>query len=97
MDRYEYLNNRQRCIRFKHRMFFIIMYSKEKNIVSKKTFILESIGYAIFLLSIIAIIISLKLNVKIALLLLGIVAFAVLVYAWIVADMDYKVENGKRK
>ena len=48
-DEYEFMHNEQKCWEFKHRMFFIIMKSKEKHIVSKKTFILELIGYLIFI------------------------------------------------
>ena len=39
VDKYEFLNNMQNCIKLKHKLFFIIIYSKEKHIVSKKTLI----------------------------------------------------------
>ena len=39
IDKYEYLNNKQKSFfEFKHKQFFIIMYSKEKHIISKKIY-----------------------------------------------------------
>lgn len=37
VDKYEFLYNKQKSFfEFKHKLFFIIMYSKEKHIISKK-------------------------------------------------------------
>ncbi len=47
-DKIEYMYNEQRCFEFKHKVFFIIQKSKNRQIVSKKTFVLELLGYILF-------------------------------------------------
>ena len=72
------MSNKQKCIEFKHNVFFIIQKSKNKQIISRKTFILELIGYLIFLSVLMMCIIGVLMNVQISILLLGISALIAL-------------------
>ena len=92
-DEYEFLHNEQKCWEFKHRMFFIIMKSKEKHIVSKKTFILEIIGYLIFILTITVFICSLKQTVTVAIILLAFVAIIIITFGCITGCMYRKIKK----
>ena len=74
-------------------MFFIIVYSNKKNIVSKKTFIFELIGYILFLLTIIVMIVSLKLEVTISFVLLLFVAILVITFGCITGGMYNKIKK----
>lgn len=88
VDKYEFLYNKQKSFfEFKHKLFFIIMYSKEKHIISKKTFITEVIGYCLFVLSVIMFVISLYKDVIKAIILLGIVAVFIFTFGCITGDM----------
>ena len=91
VDKYEYLNHRQKCIQFKHKMFFVIMYSKNKYIVSKKTLITESTGYILSIASIISLVFSLNQDVDTALILVGIVYLVVLAFGCATAAMYHKI------
>ena len=93
VDQYEFLYNKQKCFDFKHNMFFIIMYSKEKHVVSKKTFILELIGYLLLILSIVVFVCSLKQEVTTAFILLGIVALIIYVFGWVTGGMYGKTKK----
>ena len=94
VDKYEYLNYRvKERIKFKYNLFFIIMYSKQKNIISKKTFILELIGYLIVIASIIVFICSLKQDVTIAFILLAIVALVIFTFGCITGGMYHKIRK----
>lgn len=95
VDKHEFLNHTQNCIYFKHKMFFVIMYSKEKRIVSKKTLITELIGYLISLAAIVVFICSLKQDVTTALILLGIVSLCVYVFGWVTGGMYRKTKKYK--
>ena len=89
VDEYEFLNNKQKSFfEFKHKLFFIIMYSKEKHIISKKTFITEIIGYCLFILSVIMFVISLYKDVTKAIILLGIVAVFIFTFGCITGHMN---------
>ena len=90
VDKYEFLNNEQKCIEFKHNMFFIIMYSKAKHIVSKKTFIMEIIGYFVLIALLAMFACSLKLEITTSYILLGIIAFIVVVFGCITGGMYAK-------
>ena len=92
-DEYEFLHNEQKCWEFKHRMFFIIMKSKEKHIVSKKTFILELIGYLIFILTITVFICSFKQTVTVAIILLAFVAIIIITFGCITGCMYRKIKK----
>ena len=92
-DEYEFLHNEQKCWEFKHRMFFIIMKSKEKHIVSKKTFILELIGYLIFILTITVFICSLKQTITVAIILLAFVAIIIITFGCITGCMYRKTKK----
>ena len=95
VDEYEFLNNKQKSFfEFKHKLFFIIMYSKEKHIISKKTFITEIIGYCLFILSVIMFVISLYKDVTKAIILLGIVAVFIFTFGCITGHM---VRQTKKK
>lgn len=89
VDEYEFLNNKQKSFfEFKHKLFFIITYSKEKHIISKKTFITEVIGYCLFILSVIMFVISLYKDVTKAIILLGIVAVFIFTFGCITGHMN---------
>lgn len=93
IDKYEFLTNVQETYVFKRRMFFIIMFSKEKKIVSKKTFILEILGYVITILMTVCILLSLKLTTQISFLLLSVCAGAVIVFGSITGFLYRKTRN----
>lgn len=95
VDKFEFLNNQQNCFEFKHKLFFIIMYSKEKHIVSKKTLISELIGYLISFISIIVFICSLSLDVTKSFILLGIVALIIFTFGFITGIMYRKIKKYK--
>lgn len=95
VDKFEFLNNQQKCLEFKHKLFFVIMYSKEKHIVSKKTFISELIGYLIVIASIIVFICSLKQDVTTAFILLAIVALVIFTFGCITGVMYRKIKKHK--
>ena len=95
VDKFEFLNNQQNCFEFKHKLFFVIMYSKEKHIVSKKTLISELIGYLIFVISITVFIYSLKQDVTTAFILLGIVSLVVFTFGCITGVMYGKIKKYK--
>ena len=88
VDKYEFLYNKQKSFfEFKHKLFFIIMYSKEKHIISKKTFITEIICYCLFILSVIMFVISLYKDVIKAIILLGILAVFIFTFGCITGHM----------
>ena len=88
VDEYEFLNNKQKSFfEFKHKLFFIIMYSKEKHIISKKTFITEVIGYCLFVLSVIMFVISLYKDIIISFILLGILSVFIFTFGCITGHM----------
>lgn len=93
VDEFEFLNNQQKCLEFKYKLFFIIMYSKEKHIVSKKTLISELIGYLITITLIILFIYSIKQDVDKALILLGINFLIVYIFGWITGGMYHKMRK----
>lgn len=95
VDKFEFLNNQQNCFEFKHKLFFIIMYSKEKHIISKKTFISELIGYLILIISIIVFVCSLKQDVTTAFILLGIVSLIIFTFGCITGGMYGKINKYK--
>lgn len=89
VDEYEFLNNKQKSFfEFKHKLFFIIMYSKEKHIISKKTFITEVIGYCLFVLSVIIFVISLYKDIIISFILLGILSVFIFTFGCITGHMN---------
>ncbi len=93
VDKFEFLNNQQNCLEFKHKLFFVIMYSKEKHIVSKKTFISELVGYLISITSIIVFVYSLKQDVTTAFILFGIVALVTFTFGCITGEMYRKIKK----
>lgn len=93
VDKFEFLNNQQKCLEFKYKLFFVIMYSKEKHIISKKTLILELIGYLISISSIIVLICSLKKDIATAFTLLGIVALVIFTFGCITGWMYKKINK----
>lgn len=95
VDEYEFLNNKQKSFfEFKHKLFFIITYSKEKHIISKKTFITEIICYCLFILSVIMFVISLYKDIIISFILLGILAVFIFTFGCITGHM---VRQTKKK
>lgn len=96
IDRYEFINNRQSCFEVKHKLPFIIMYSPNKYFISKKTFVLELIGYLILLSLIsVAVISILFLGVDPAFILLGIFTLIVCVFGCITGSMYRKTTQNK--
>lgn len=88
VDEYEFLNNKQKSFfEFKHKLFFIITYSKEKHIISKKTFITEIICYCLFILSVIMFVISLYKDIIISFILLGILSVFIFTFGCITGHM----------
>lgn len=88
VDEYEFLNNKQKSFfEFKNKIFFIITYSKEKHIISKKTFITEIICYCLFILSVIMFVISLYKDIIISFILLGILAVFIFTFGCITGHM----------
>ena len=96
IDKYEFRNNKQTCLEFKYNMFFIITYSKEKHIISKKTFILELIGYLLSILSIIIFICSFQQEVTMAFILLGIIALLVIAFGCTTGSIYGKIKQQHR-
>jgi len=93
IDKYEFLNNKQKCFEFKYNMFFIIAYSKEKHIISKKTFILELIGYLLSIVSITMFICSFKQEVTISFISLGIIALLVIAFGCTTGSIYGKIKK----
>lgn len=93
VDKYEFLNNKQRCIEFKHKMFFIFMYCKEKHFISIKTFILELIAYIMLIVSIICFICSLFQKVLVAVILLGIISVLILAFGGLTGIMYGRIKH----
>lgn len=83
VDKIEFLYNEQTFFEFKFNMRFIITYSKNKKIISKKTFILELIGYVIVLYSIITFVISLCLKNFVSLVVFSISYVAAIIFLFI--------------
>lgn len=93
VDKYEYLNHKQKCIQFKHKIFFVIMYSKNKHIVSKKTLITELIGYILSIASITSLVFSLNQDVDTAFIMLGVVYLVVLTFGCVTGGMYHKIRK----
>ena len=95
MDKYEFQKNKQKCFEFKHKMFFIIMYSKEKHIVSQKTFILEIVGFFLAIITTMFFFCSLKQCITLALVLLVIDALLVVLFGGVVVYLYQKTKKEK--
>ncbi|MBE6539663.1 MAG: hypothetical protein E7674_02855 [Ruminococcaceae bacterium] len=93
IDKHEFLTNVQETYVFKRRMFFIIMFSREKKVVSKKTFILEILGYVITILVTVSFLISLKLTTEISFILLSVSAVVVIIFGSITGFLYRKIKN----
>ena len=93
LDKYEYIHNQQKCFKLKHNVFFIISYSKDKRIVSKKTFLMEILGYIFTLASIAMCIISLWLDVKTAFILLAVMGVIDFAFGITTGIMSRKIKN----
>ena len=91
IDKYEFQNNLQSCWEFKRRIPFIIMFSKHKTIISKKTFVLEVVGYSIALIVCAFFVISLWAKVNIAFCMLAFPALITIVFAILVGIMYHKI------
>lgn len=93
IDKHEFLTNVQETYVFKRRMFFIIMFSREKKVVSKKTFILEILGYVITILVTVTFLISLKLTTELSFILLSVSAGVVIIFGSITGFLYRKIKN----
>lgn len=93
IDKHEFLTNVQETYVFKRRMFFIIMFSREKKVVSKKTFILEISGYVITILVTVTFLISLKLTTELSFILLSVSAGVVIIFGSITGFLYRKIKN----
>ncbi len=93
LDKYECIHNQQKCFNFKHRVFFIISYSKDQPVVSKKTFFMELFGYIVALATIAMCIVSLWLEINTAFVLLGITAALDYTFGITTGIMSRKIKN----
>ena len=93
IDKHEYLNDRQKYFTFKRPVFFVISYTKNKRVVSKKTFILEVIGYLLAIASIVIFIISLNLSVRTSYILMGVMFALIMSFAVTTRLIEAKVEK----
>ena len=89
VDKYEFLHNKQRCFECKRKLPFLITYAKNKQVISKKTFVLELIGYFILVFTVTSVIISVTVNVKTtpAFILLGICTLKVFVFGCVTGEL----------
>ena len=95
VDKHEFLNNIQQCIEFKSKVFFIIYYSKHKHIVSLKTFVMELIGYMLIITMVVAFLISLNLEISVALVLVAVLTLVILAYGCVTGNMFRKTKRKK--
>lgn len=95
VDKFEFLNNEQKCLEFKYKLLFVIMYSDEKHIVSIKTLISELVGYALSVISTVVLIYSLIQDVATAYTLLGFVALLIFVFGCVTGGMYRKIKGKK--
>ncbi len=93
VDKYEYQSYKQYQIKFKRKLSFIFMYSKNKYVVSRKTLVLEIIAYLLLIASITACLFSLNLGVDIALILLGFIYLIVLSFGCVTGVMYHKIKK----
>ncbi len=84
-DKVDFLYNNQKCINFKHKALFIIQKSQNKKVVSIKTFVLELIGYIIFIPMMFSMIYGLFLEIKNSIILLGINAILIFSFGIVTA------------
>ena len=98
IDEYEYKNNLQTYFVFKRKMFFIFSYKKSKTIVSKKTFILECLGYFVALIVIATFVFSLWLSATNFLILFWVLLLCIVgPYCSVVAAMYHKTRRLEKK
>ena len=95
VDKYEFLNNTQSCLDVKCKLPFIIQYSKNKYVISRKTFRMELIGYAILLVMIVLFCISLFVSAKTAVVLLGVSSLMILIFGCITGHQFRKTKKKK--
>lgn len=97
IDKYEFMNNRQKCVDLK--CIHKIIYKYDKNypkIVSKKTLLLQLIAYILTILLIALFVISLFINIDNALVVLSIVAILVFSFGCIIGTMYGKTTKNKK-
>lgn len=98
VDQYEFQNNAHiQFFEFKRKMFFIFSYSKHKTIISKKTFVMEVIGYLLAIEMCIVFIVSLWQSVDMAFCLLIIPAATIIPFAVVGGIMHNKIEKQNRR
>ena len=95
VDKYEFLNNTQSCFDAKYKLPFIIQYSKNKYVISRKTFRMELIGYSVLLVMIVLLCVSLFVSPKTAVVLLGVSSLIVLIFGCITGDQYRKAKKKK--
>lgn len=95
VDKYEFLSNEQICYEVKHKLPFIIQYSKNKYVISKKTLRMELIGYTALLVIVALFCVSLFINTKSAIVLLGMSSLIVFVFGAITGDQYRKTKKTK--
>ena len=101
IDEYEYKNELQKSFfRFKRKIPFIFSESGSKTVFSKKTFILQAIGYAVGLVLLAMFVVSLHMSVDIALILLAVAGGIAVSYSLVIARMRdvfvYKAQEQKK-
>ena len=95
VDKYEFSNNTQSCFDAKYKLPFIIQYSKNKYVISRKTFRMELIGYSVLLVMIVLLCVSLFVSPKTAVVLLGVSSLIVLIFGYITGDQYRKTKKKK--
>lgn len=95
VDKYEFLHNTQSCFDVKRKLPFIIQYSKNKYVISRKTFRMELIGYSVLLVMIVLLCVSLFVSPKTAVVLLGVSSLIVLIFGCITGDQYRKTKKKK--
>ncbi|MDE7106416.1 MAG: hypothetical protein K2O22_04545 [Anaeroplasmataceae bacterium] len=96
IDKLEFLYNKQKCLVFKRRIPFIIMYSKTKTAISKKTLIYELIGYVIGIYVIANMVISLFLTLTVVFIILLICVIVTLIYFGVMRYFYHKIKKSYR-
>lgn len=95
VDKYEFLNNIQKCIEFKRKVFFVIHYSKHKYIVSLKTFVMELIGYILVVTMMVSFLLSLNINASVSFILVAVLALIILAFGCFTGSMYRKTKHKK--
>ncbi len=93
IDKYEFLGEKQTLLTFKRKLIFVINYSKNKRVISKKTLLLEIIAYSIVLVVFTIFVVSLFLWVTLAVVLLVVSAVVVFAHGIVMSELSEKAKK----